>query len=147
MRSFIVVHPCPRICIFPYVRQAVKHIAIQYVLSESSVKPFYQTILCRLAWLYKLPLYVVLLTPPTHGLSDKLWAVVRTDLLRFASPFQQFLQFPDYPLCGQTGIHCNGKCLPTEIVYDVQCTYRFSAGQRVVHEIKAPGDVRSDRTE
>ncbi len=73
MGSFIIVHPCPRTCVFSYISQSVKHIAIKHILSEGSVKSFYQTILCRLARLDKLPLYVVLLTPAPNKLSNKLW--------------------------------------------------------------------------
>jgi len=113
----------------------------QVLLSESSVKPFNQAVLCGLPRLDEFPLYVVLLTPSTHGLSDKLRPIVRTDLFGFATPLQQFFQFPNHPLSRQACVNSNGKCLPTEIVDDVQCTDRLSTGQSVVHEIKTPGDI------
>src|SRR5690606_9921472 len=119
MGYLLVVHPCSCICIFPYLGQTVKHIAIYYILPESSVKPFDQTVLCRLARLDKLPLYTVLLTPSPHSLSNKLRTIVRTDLVWFASPLQQFLYLSDHPLCRQTGVHRNRKSLPAEIIDDV----------------------------
>src|SRR5690554_3642864 len=43
--------------------------------------------------------------------------------------------------------HRNRKSLSAEIIDNIQCADRLPTGKRIMHEIKAPGDVRPNRTQ
>ena len=76
MRTFIVVHPNPCIGIIPYLSKVFKHITVQYILSESPVKSFNQTVLRGLAGLNVFPFNTEVCTPFTHCSGDKLRTIV-----------------------------------------------------------------------
>lgn len=70
---------------------------------------------------------------------------IKNALLGFAPPLDQFLQLADHTVGRKARIHRNGQCFPIEIINDIQCADCLAASQRIMHEIKAPSNIRSDR--
>lgn len=63
MRANVIVHPNPCLSVFADFGQAIEHIAVQYVVTECSVKALNQTVLSRFAWLDIFPFNPLALTP------------------------------------------------------------------------------------
>ncbi len=129
----------------PDLGQGFEQECIEHLLAIASVESFDKAVLHGLAGLDVLDFDVVCPAPQLEVGRGELRAVVDPYHVRPAPEGHQSVQFPYQPLRAYGDICHVPKCLPVEIVDDVQDPESLSVGQAVVHEVHAPDNVRANR--
>ena len=145
VRTFVVVHPLPAMSHQLGLPDTIEAVAVEHLLPERPVEPFHVAVLVRLALLDEMNLYPRFTSPFLKRVGNELQAVVNPDPGGFTPPGDQLLQLADDPIAAQGRVHGNAQTLPVVIVDDVEGSETNPVVQGIMHEIHAPGDVRSNR--
>jgi len=143
--TFVVVDPLPGMGHQLGLPDSIEAVAVEHLLPERPVEPFHVAVLVRLALLDEMNLYPRFTSPFLKRFGNEFRAVVNPDPGGFAPPGDQLLQLADDPIAAQGRVHGDAQTLPVVIVDDVEGSETNPVVQGIMHEIHAPGDVRSDR--
>ena len=138
MRAFGVVEAPPLLDQHLRLFQSVKDLAVQAFVPQFSIKAFAIAILPWRTGLDVERLHIQFAEPVTHGLSDKLWPIVRTNVLWRSVTDEELSKNVQHVLTVEFAPDMDRKTFPCVFIDNAQHAERPTVMGSVHHEVIAP---------
>jgi len=118
---------------------------IQHFNAIGSVESLDVGVQSRTTWPDEIPDDVVGVGPRLHDMASEFRAIVTANRCRLAVPFAKLLENPHHAAATDAEVDLDGQHFTCEVIDHVEGSERTTIGQRVVHEVHRPANVRLDR--
>lgn len=145
MRTFGVVEASPLFDQHLRFCQRVEDLAVQAFISEFSIEAFTIAVFPRTSRLDVERLHIQFAKPIPYGLSDKLWSIVRTNVLRRSVTDEELAEHMEYVLAVELSPDMDRKAFPCIFINDAQHAERSSIVRSIHHEVITPDMVLGRR--
>ena len=121
--------------------EAFDDVLVEPLMPDCPVVALDICVLLRLAGLYVLDSYTLLLSPYSELLADVFGAIVHPNGVGLAAPLDDAVQAVNYPPCGQREVHLDPQPFSVEVVQDIQQPKSTAVAEAIRHEVHRPGHI------
>lgn len=138
MRTSLVVIDQEPMCRLTHLIEIVKHVQIEYRVTEGAVVALDEGVLVRFAGLDVANIDAVFGTLGDKALRKKLRPVVAANCARIAAPSGNVVEHPNHSLRTDRCIDFDRKPLARKVIDNVERTEASAVIKRVVHKVDRP---------